>query len=169
MASSTQKQKVFPMQKQQEPDWCWDAVAVSVARYFDPKTKWTQATLAEHVLDVTSVAQADQPFYLQNALESMGKLSENPQGFLSFAQIQQELVANRPVCVHIAWNEGGSHYVVVSGYGKSPGGSPQVYVSDPILQDGNVIIWDYDAFVTAYNPSYTSAEGTWADSCLVHP
>lgn len=158
------------MQKQEAPDWCWDAVAVSVAKYFDPKSALEQATFAEHVLDVTSAAEADQPFYLQNALESIGKLSENPQGFMKFADIQQQLVAELPVCVHIAWKEGGSHYVVISGYGKSPTGAPQVYVSDPILQDGNVIVWDYDAFVMAYDPSYANnAEGAWVDTCLVHP
>lgn len=157
------------MQQQEAPDWCWDAVAVSVAKYFDPKAKLDQTTFAEDVLDVESAAAADQPFYLQNALESIGKLSENPQGFMKFADIQQQLAADLPVCVHIAWKEGGSHYVVISGYGFSPANDPQVYVSDPILQNGNVIIWDYNAFVTAYSPSYTSAEGTWADSCLVHP
>jgi hypothetical protein len=159
----------FPMEQQQETDWCWDAVAVSVQTYFNSDPQLTQAAFAEEVFDVTSPAQANQPFYLQNALARLGKLSENPQGALSFEDIQQQLAANLPVCVHIAWNEGGSHYVVISGYGVSPGGVRQVSVSDPIFQNSNPVIWDYDAFVSTYSPSYTNAEGAWVDTCLVKP
>jgi hypothetical protein len=154
----------YPMEQQQETDWCWDAVAVSVQRYFDPSSNLTQETFAEEVFDVTTPAQANQPFYLQNALAGLGKLSENPQGVLSFEDIQQQLDANLPVCVHIAWNEGGSHYVVITGYQVSPGGDAQVYVSDPIFQNSNRTIWDYQAFVSPYSPSYTNADGTWVDT-----
>jgi hypothetical protein len=156
----------FSIEQQQETEWCWDAVALSVEHYFDPNSQLTQEQLAVKELG----SAADQPWYLQDALQGIGKLSTNPQGFLSFAQIQQQLAANLPVCVHIAWNEGGSHYVVISGYGVSSAGNPQVYVSDPLLPNSNVVVWDYDAFVFAYTPNYTvHAEGTWVDTCLVKP
>ncbi|HEV1285247.1 MAG TPA: hypothetical protein VNU44_08050, partial [Bryobacteraceae bacterium] len=90
-------------------------------------------------------------------------------GFLSFSEIQAQLDANLPVCVKIAWNEGGFHYLVITGYAVSPGGDPLVYISDPILMDSNVAVWDYNAFVFAYSPSYANAEGTWVDSFLVKP
>lgn len=159
----------YPLEQQQEPDWCWAAVAVSAQTYFDPNLRLTQPAFAEEVFDVTTPAQANQPFYLQNALARLGILNENPQRALTFEEIRQQLDANLPVCVHIAWNEGGSHYVVISGYGVSPGGVNQVYVSDPIFDDSNPVIWDYQEFLSTYDPSYTNAEGAWVDTCLVKP
>ena len=78
---------------------------------------------------------------------------------------------NLPVCAHIQWAGSDlSHYVLITGYKVSPGGPNLVYVSDPILQDGNVWIWDYDAFVFAYSPRYAPfAEGNWVESFLVQP
>ena len=160
---------IFPIEHQQEPDWCWDAVAVSVEHYFDPHSPLTQQKFAVEALGVP-LSHADQPWYLHDALTDLGKLKSNPQSYLSFEAIQQQLNANLPVCAHLAWNEGGSHYVVITGYGKSHAGRPQVHVSDPILSDSNMVVWDYDEFVAAYSPSYAPyAEGVWVDTCLVQP
>jgi hypothetical protein len=157
------------MEQQQEPDWCWNAVSVSLNNYFSPTTPLTQPEFAVEALKVP-LADADQPFYLSTALTDLKLLNGDPlAGFLSFSDIQAQLDANLPVCVKIAWNEGGYHYLVITGYQVSPAGDPQVYVSDPILLDGNVTVWDYDAFVFAYSPSYTVAEGTWVDTMLVQP
>jgi hypothetical protein len=158
----------FPMEHQLETDWCWNAVAVSVEHYFDAQSQLTQPDFAVRALGVP-LEEANQPFFLSTALENIGKLHANPPGFLSFAAIQEQLHANLPVCVHIAWNEGGSHFVVITGYQFSPAGDPQVLVSDPILKDSNVVVWDYDSFVLAYSPSYTNAEGIWVETCLVRP
>jgi Papain-like cysteine protease AvrRpt2 len=158
----------FPMEQQEEADWCWNAVAVSVDHYFNPSSQRTQSSFAVEALELPA-AQTNRPWYLSKALEKIDRLRENPHGFMPFADIQQQLDANLPVCVHIDWNEGGSHFVVISGYAISPGGNPQVYVSDPILRDANAILWDYSAFVMAYHPSYTHAEGSWVDTCLVKP
>jgi hypothetical protein len=157
------------MEHQLEPDWCWSAVAVSVQHYFEPNSQLTQPAFAEQVLKVP-LPKSNQPWYLWQALQHLDKLNQNAEGFLSFEDIQRQLNANLPVCVHIAWNEGGSHFVVISGYGTSPGGDPQVYVSDPILKDSNVVVWDYAAFVSEYSPSYSPhAEGIWQETCFVKP
>jgi Papain-like cysteine protease AvrRpt2 len=159
----------FPMEQQHEPDWCWDAVSVSLERYFDPKSKLTQDQFAVKALGVP-LAEADQPFFLSTALTDLKLLNGEPlDGFLSFSDIQAQIVANLPVCVKLEWNEGGFHYLVISGYGVSAAGDPQIYVSDPILVDSNVTIWDYAAFVFTYSPVYTNAEGAWVNTMLVQP
>ena len=158
----------FPMEHQLEPDWCWNAVTVSIEHYFDPNSRLTQPDFAVQTLGVP-LEEADQPYYLSRALSTVGKLHSNPPGFLSFAAIQAELNSNLPVGVQIAWNEGGSHFVLITGYQMSPTGAPQVLVSDPILKDSNSVVWDFDAFVLAYSPSYTNAEGSWVETCLVKP
>jgi hypothetical protein len=159
----------FPMEQQQEFYWCWNAVSVSVNKYFSPTTPLTQNQFAVEALGVP-LDKADQPFYLSTALTDLKLLNGVPlDGFLSFSDIQAQLEANLPVCVKIGWNEGGFHYLVISGYGVSPAGDPQLYISDPILLDSNVTVWDYDAFVFAYSPIYTNAEGTWVNTLLVQP
>ena len=158
----------FPMEHQEETDWCWNAVAVSVEHYFHPRSQLTQRSFAVKALNVP-LAETNQPWYLFKALDRLGKLRGIAQGFMPFADIQQQLDANLPVCVQIDWNEGGAHFVVITGYQVSPGGDVQVFVSDPILRDSNVMLWDYEAFVMAYSPSYTHSEGVWAATCVVKP
>lgn len=154
----------FPMEQQKEPDWCWNAVAVSVEHYFDPQSRLTQEHFAEQVFG----KPLDEPFFLTQALQDVKRYNGAQGGVIPFEEIQSQIVANLPVCVRIVWNEGGAHFVVISGYGKSPGGDPVVYVSDPIVQSGNVITWDYASFVEAYSPSYAKgAEGAWVDTYFV--
>lgn len=159
----------FPMEQQHENNWCWDAVSVSLEHYFNPESTLTQEQFAVEELGVP-LAEADEPNYLSNTLTDLHLLNGAPlDGFLSFADIQAQLAANLPVCVKIAWNEGGFHYLVISGYGVSPAGDPQVYVSDPIMVDSDITTWDYDAFVFTYSPDYTNAEGAWVNTMLVQP
>jgi hypothetical protein len=157
----------FPIEQQHETDWCWDAVSVSLERYFDPASTLTQEQFAVKTLGVP-LKEADEPFFLSTALADLELLNGDPlDGFLSFSDIQAQIDANLPVCVKIGWNEGGFHYLIISGYGVSPAGDPQVHVSDPIFTDFNVTTWDYAAFVFMYSPSYTNAEGAWVNTMLV--
>jgi len=156
----------FPMEHQEETDWCWDAVAVSIEHYFDPYSKLTQPGLARTVLG----AVENQPAAVDQALESIQKLSRTAER-LSFAEIQEQLDQGLPVCVRIVWDEGGAHAVVITGY-DTTGGARKLYVSDPILKDSNVMTWDYDSFLFAYDPAYAkevNAEGAWDLTYLVQP
>jgi hypothetical protein len=154
----------FPIQHQEGLDWCWNAVTTSVEHYFKPSSPLTQTNLAVDELG----APIDEPFFLEDALEDRKLFAGTLGGSLSFRDIQMQLAQNLPVCVQIQWAGSDlSHYVVITGYGMSPGGDAQVNVSDPILENGNVIVWDYEAFVFAYSPRYTESEGSWAETILV--
>jgi hypothetical protein len=158
----------FPMEHQQMTDWCWNAVAVSVDHYFNPHSTLTQDEFAVKALNVP-LAQTNQPFFLSKALEQVEKLEGTTRGSLPFADVQAQLDANLPVCVQIDWEGGGAHFVVITGYQVSPGRAAQVFVSDPLLRDSNVMLWDYEAFVQAYSPAYAHAEGAWAATYMVKP
>src|SRR5215469_16993742 len=134
----------FPMEHQEQSNWCWDAVAVSVDHYFDPHSTLTQSSLATKVLG----SNQNEPADLATALGAVQKLN-TVEGPLSFAQIQHQLDQRLPVCVRIVWNEGGAHIVAITGYDNS-GGVLKLYVSDPILKDSNVTVWDFDSFRLAY-------------------
>jgi|SRR5271165_89349 len=159
----------FPIEYQQEKDWCWNAVAVSVERYFYPQSKMTQKTFARQALG--PFAETDQALRLSVALGDL-KLPYTPRGgFLSFEEIRTALDANLPVCATIMWKAGDYHCVVISGYRVSPGSDPQVYVSDPRIKDPDPKPWPYDVFLSAYSPpSYAKdGGGTWVATCLVEP
>ena len=118
----------FPMEQQQASYWCWNAVTVSMEHYFNAGSKLTQAAFAVQTLGPPP-ANPDEPYYLQDALSEVDLLNEYLQGnYLTFEEIQEQLAAGLPVGVHISWNEGGTHYVVITGYGVSPGGKPQVRI-----------------------------------------
>ena len=85
----------FEMQKQQHSNWCWAAVAVSVARYFDPDSTWCQCRLASRMakrekLNVAGCGtcrnpssvpkKCNQPWYLQKALRIVKRLKREAQG-----------------------------------------------------------------------------------------
>lgn len=138
----------------------------TLEHYFNPSSTLTQEQFAVKALG----RETDEPFFLSTALTDLKLLNGAPlNGFLSFSDIQAQIAADRPVCVKIGWNEGGFHYLIISGYGLSPAGNPQLHVSDPIFLDLNVTIWDYEAFVFMYSPSYTNAEGAWVSTMLVKP
>ena len=158
----------FPMQTQEQTDWCWNAVAVSVEHYVSPNSTLTQEEFAVEDLGV-SLALTNRPASLSQALQTLKRLSRSLQGPLSFNDIQKQLDAGLPVCVQIDWNEGGAHFVAITGYQHSPAGDPQVFISDPLYDSSNLTLWDYEAFVYAYGPDYTNAEGAWARTDLVQP
>jgi len=163
----------FPIENQQDTEWCWAAVSVSLEHYFNPDSQLTQLQFVQRLIPPAEAAAQglDVPFDLQVALSSLGLQKGQPlPAFLPFSQIQQQLDLNLPVCVEIEWyGEDIFHYLVLTGYGVSPAGDVQVYVADPMLSDYTITPWDYNSFVYAYSPSYASAEGEWVETFFVQP
>ncbi len=155
----------FTMEHQEKQEWCWNAVTVSVEHYFDPHSPLNQEDLAKKELG----GPFNKPFFIQDALQNLHLLNGTTEASLSFADVKKQLDQNLPVCAHIQWAGSDlSHYVLITGYKVQPGGPNLVYVSDPYLREGNVWIWDYDAFSFAYSPKYAPfAEGTWVESFLI--
>jgi hypothetical protein len=153
------------MERQKAANWCWAAVAVSVARYFDTRSDWRQCGVAKLVLsrahregEIESPIPVcctkpiprgcNQPWYLEDALKQVGTLRGQPKaGRLSFKKIQGKIDADRPVCVRIEWGGGGGHFVVISGYHISRNDVPQVDVEDPLT--GAALV-NYSDFVRRY-------------------
>jgi hypothetical protein len=168
------------MEKQEQTNWCWSAVAVSIHNFLDPKVSnlvpaWTQGLLATKLLtagggsmnctlpkDASTVC--NQPGPLDTALTITGNLSKGgflENCYLSYESLQKWVTAKLPVCARIVWKEGGAHFVALDGTAISGAGLQLVHVQDP---DPKVApsFWDYESLVEHYRDL-----GLWQDTYLV--
>jgi len=158
----------FKIQTQEQLNWCWAAVGVSIDKYFSPQSTRTQCQLAGQVLGGDCCSNSDSCDLaegLEDALNVTGTLKQARGGIaLDFDDIRQEIEAGRPVCARIGWqpDETRGHFVVIRGYSVSSAGEPWVDIADPYYLDSTI---PYDEFVNAYLDA-----GVWTDTFLVqHP
>jgi hypothetical protein len=174
----------FSIQRQQQSEWCWAAVAVSVERFFNPASELKQCEVANMVLPKEYPANplpksdcgcccqcccdpdsCNQPAQLELALQEIHKWrttldrSVLSPGTLTFEAVCREIDRHRPICVGITWRSGGGHFVVVRGYRLLTSGARQVYVADPLNPSSLV---DFDEFTFAY-----WGDGEWTETDLV--
>lgn len=156
----------FNMQTQQQSNWCWSAVSVSVAVFYNAATPWSQqCVLAGQQLGQaccpagTNVGVCDIPWYLDQALAQVGHLNTWIAGSQAIGAIQIEINANRPLGVRIGWNSGGGHFVAISGYSSAPAGDT-VTVEDPIFGQSTLPL-------AAFQMNYQST-GTWTHTYWTH-
>jgi hypothetical protein len=154
------------MYSQEQDNWCWSAVAVSVAQHYNSATTWTrQCDVASHELAKTccppgSNTACDVPWYLDQALTRVGHYNTWASGTLTLDEIRAEIDVNHPVGARIGWSGGGGHFVVISGYSRSSAGE-FVTIDDPIF--GHSIL-TLATFTSAYQST-----GNWTHSYWTQP
>jgi hypothetical protein len=155
----------FEMQHQQETYWCWAATSVSVSRFYESRSDWTQCGMANAELkqrtcchdgatpkcNVTNVL--DSPLQRAEVLERWQK------GTLSFDELQREIDAGRPVAWRIEWPDQTGHFAVIEGYQNSE--RRLVAVEDPWT--GSVDI-PFDTLLAGRYPG----QGRWTHSYFTH-
>lgn len=170
------------MQTQDQINWCWAAVAVSVTDFLDPQPiaiAWTQETLATKLLnsqspnsvlncslpnEASSTTQCNQPEALDVALTITKNLRKNgylQDSYLAFDCLQNWVNAHLPVCARVVWRGEGAHFIALDGCTVSASGQQLVHVQDPLPFAGPSF-WDYEALVDNYDEA-----GSWQDSYLV--
>ena len=171
---------MFNMQTQDETEWCWAAVAVSINAYLDPPAgdggpTWTQPSLATQVLaqelqwnpavdcSADPSEECDRPAGLNDALSITGNLM--PDGyrsncFLDFASLQSWMDQQLPVGARILWPGGGAHFIALSGYQVFASGEQKVVVQDPLYGPS---VQDYSSLRGQY-----ISHGIWNDTYLVN-
>lgn len=155
----------FTMEHQQQTNWCWAATSVSVARYYDPTTLWTQCQVANDQLSRTDCCGtgASGPCnvygFLGAALTTVGHFDHSTGSASTQATIRTEVDAGRPLGMRTAWSGGGAHFLCVIGY--RGGRWNLVAVDDPI----------YGKSTMAYNTLKTAYQGTgsWTHSYFTAP
>jgi hypothetical protein len=119
------------------PHWCWAAVAVSVARYYNNPRLWTQCdVVCQQLNNDTCCAQpppleCDLEQSLRPVLKRMGHFDYFVDGPVSFADcvaaIRDE---KRPLPIRVEWQDGaGGHFIVVHGVDDEDG--ERLSVLDP--------------------------------------
>jgi hypothetical protein len=170
----------FVMQEQEQTDWCWDAVTVSVHEFLDPPIaflapqQWTQGSLATNLLSAQypgqqidcgippqNVGLCNQAERLDTALTITNNLRTNGylQNPLTFSSLQGWLNMNFPVCARIAWAGGGAHFIAFDACWVSATGEQKVSVQDPL----------YGPNVQTYQDligNYHNLGGTWQQTYL---
>jgi hypothetical protein len=154
------------MQSQQQPNWCWAAVATSVAQFYNSATSWTEqcdlasAELVKSCCPAGSNAACDIPWYLDSALARVGHYNTYGTGPAPLPIIKTEIDNNRPLGVRVAWSGGGAHFVAISGYATSPGGDV-VTIDDPIHARSTLLL-------STFQSSYRGT-GSWTHSYWTKP
>jgi hypothetical protein len=152
------------MQTQTREEWCWAAVSVSVSRFYEAQSPWTQCRLVNSELGLTNCcsgasAACNQPWYLEFGLQRVKHLAVKLGSSVSFADVGSELEARRPLACWIRWPDGTGHFVVLNGYATDFGATPPaqwVSVQDPRYGHSD---YPYLKFLTSYRKV-----GTWVFS-----
>jgi hypothetical protein len=146
----------FQMQIQQQTNWCWAAVATSVALYYDPSSTWTQCAVANGQLGRTDCCGTGASGacnvygFLDDALTRVSHFDRSD-GVAAFQSVDDEIDTGRPVGLRVAWSGGGAHFLAIIGYLEDV--QNYVAVDDPIYGKSDVT---YDTLKTGYQGS-----GSW--------
>jgi Papain-like cysteine protease AvrRpt2 len=152
----------FRIQHQRHSNWCWAAVAASVALFYRPARKWTQCAVANSELGRKDCCRkgaggkCNLIGHLQDSLTVVGHATTPPfvVGTVGFDRAQAEIDSGRPLGARTQWAGGGTgHFVTIVGYHSAV---DLLTVDDPLYGRSHV---DYRTFCTDYRRS-----GTWTHS-----
>jgi hypothetical protein len=145
----------FRGQLQVQSNWCWAAVAVSVAEFYEPQSRWTQAAVVGQELNRTDCGAVpvppacDQPHRLDLALARTRTLAGWQAGVLGWEAIRQELLRRAVLGVRVAWRGGGGHFVAIYGVARSLA-VEYLLVDDPLHGPQTI---EYQQFISNYQGS----------------
>jgi papain like cysteine protease AvrRpt2 len=122
----------FAMERQEQGNWCWSAVATSTAHFYRDAA-WTQCQVASAVVG-GPCCQDPGPCDVQNALDAALAAVQHlygwAEGHAGWNDVVSEISAGRPIALRIGWVGGGGHFVVIDGY-DGAGEQGFVTVRDP--------------------------------------
>ncbi len=159
------------MQNQEQNQWCWAAVAVSVNWYYDSHSNWTQCIMANFEFDQTtcckdgSTTACNRPHYLSTAMYDTGNLADGSpiSGAASYDSITNEINNCQPVGMAFSWEKTvdhsvkGAHAVAIAGYGEGI-----LYLEDPAGPISNY--FDYDDLTSGECPYYELTITSWDET-----
>jgi hypothetical protein len=154
----------FVLEPQQQSNWCWAAIAVSLAHFYGVG-RYTQHEVAVAVLGARKTDeelpsdQINTIALLDDALRFVRCAASWSPGRPALREIAREIMSGRPVCVCLQWQTGDAHYVVLTG---CDAGSGELTVEDPLHGPS---LQQFDTFPRTYR----SAGAVWRGSYWTAP
>ncbi len=164
----------FTMQKQNQDNWCWAAVATSTSLHYNLSSEWTQCQVANNILPRPSGVdccasgsdpECDVEWYLERALTATSNLLDVRAGVVGFLDLTVLFNGDRPLAARVEWAGGGGHFVVLHQWEKTASGTEFVLVADPYYGGRTV---PYNDCVNRY-PATGTTNGTWTHSYWTKP
>jgi len=146
------------MQQQAQTQWCWAAVAASIAGFYNSRSAHSQCSTVCAVLPDSSCCangaspRCNVPDSLERALKYVTHWASTLQGSPTWIRIDQELSAHHPVGVLVRLLGGSGHFVAISGTGAAK--SQVLTVEDPFQGRTTTTLAQYAK----------SAHGVWAET-----
>lgn len=124
----------YVQQEQQQPLWCWLAVACSVAEFRERSGRF-QCLLARDLLMRSNCcahpSACNETGSLGDALQRTGGLAEPPHAPVELETLQRQINFNIPVGIRIERDDGTAHVMVVAGYDDGVGPDCVLTILDP--------------------------------------
>ena len=159
----------FPLQHQDQSEWCWAAVTSSVSKFYDPHSTYTQSNLAVWAFGATCALTpgssiCNRPYNMSLSLIHTGNGPAAVRGAFDIDQIKAEIDGNHPIGLGIFWTNGsGGHAITITGYDKRKADSPMIQVQDPGDPVGTVTFFPLHLF-----PQHYSGGADWRLSFRTH-
>jgi hypothetical protein len=163
----------FVIQPQIALNWCWAAVAASIARFYSPDTAWTQCRIACEHLERNDCCTANPPGDIPAACNVPAHLShvmpyvcycKRVAYAVSLKDCQRQIAEGFPVGAHITWpgqSVDYGHFVVISGYDLDLG---ILVIDDPSGAQGQS-----DVPYAKFLDDYLEAGATWDRTYYTKP
>jgi papain like cysteine protease AvrRpt2 len=159
------------IEQQQQNQWCWAAIALSICRFCNDQRWQQQCELVNKILkpilggdDCCQDGTSDNcniSWSLSDVLNTTGHLAQPAQAVVLFENLQREIdVRQKPVAIRIVFSDLVTrHFIVVVGCSQSTDGTQWVKVADPSQPKGNVTSLEYASLQNGYRPG-----ATWDES-----
>lgn len=155
---------VFTMEHQVQTNWCAFASTVSVAKYYNAGSAWTQCSLVNDQKALATccgaagsdTATCNQGAWPDQTLTRVGHFRDLVNAALTVDQVRLALQAGNPIVLDTRWADNSGHALAVSGRFRNAAGVDYVCVADPWYGYSDV---PYTTFRDAYQ-----GQGRWTRS-----
>lgn len=146
------------MQRQEQSNWCWAAVATSVGLLLETG-RWTQCDTASRCFSPARSCCGDpercnEYGYLDKALDQTMSLDFHENAPAKQKRIKRHIEEGRPVCTRVAWDANGAHFMAITGYSLDDDDEMTITIQDPQHGICSMRLSDYPG-------RYPAGSGTW--------
>lgn len=145
------------MDYQTQTNWCWAACGASVGNYYWGPSRYTQCGIANACQNKTTCCSnpsgCNQYGFLDLALQKARSFRSMNGGTTAYNTLKTEIDACKPVGTRVAWNGGGAHFMMVTGYNDN---GSKITIQDPWYGTSKIA---YASYASGYQGG-----GSWTHS-----